>query len=192
MSVSRNHTPNVRRPPDPHDLLLARKEGGRAAHESEIGIEAAVDVFVRKNIHRDDAAGVATRRASHVLGCSRGRLRRNVKAARSPISLGQRTSAAIHFVRGRRIQLGHLPLERLALVQQPELQSRAVDGPDALAVEPARGDPGPHVLVDFATGNGMNRLRCRTRSVRRWRNRARRRPARRVDRNDRGARCRPS
>ena len=85
-----------------------------------------------------------------------GRLRRNVKAARSSISPWQRTSAAIHFFGGRRIELGHLALERLALVQQPELQSRAIDGADAFAVETPRGDPGPHVLVDLATRNRMN------------------------------------
>src|SRR3984957_2727445 len=76
---------NVRRPPDPHNLRLARKEGGRAAHKAEIGIEAAVDVFVRKNIHCDDGPVRQLGKRAHILGCSHGRLRRNVKAARSEI-----------------------------------------------------------------------------------------------------------
>src|ERR1700729_3004767 len=92
----------------------------------------------------------------HILGCSRGRLRRNVKAARCPIALRQRTSPTIHAFGGGRIQLWHLSLERLGLVEQPELQSHALDDPDAFAVEPARGDPGPDVLVDLTTCNRMN------------------------------------
>ena len=49
-----------------------------------------------------------------------------------------------------------MPLESLGLVEQPELQSRALDNSDALRVKSARGDPGMDVLVDFATRNGMN------------------------------------
>src|ERR1700744_3231670 len=79
-----------------------------------------------------------------------------MKAASTPISLRQRTSAAIHVLGGRRSQLGHLSLERFALMKQPELQPRAVDYADAFAVESSRGNPGAHVFVDVPACNGMN------------------------------------
>ena len=49
-----------------------------------------------------------------------------------------------------------MSLERLAFVQQPKLQSPAIDCGDAFSIKPSRTHPGLHVRIDFATGYRMN------------------------------------